>query len=146
MAEIGYGDEFWLHDGTALVKLPGVKSFDTAVGGVREQIDVTALDAQDWNRQYASGYYEDRDIEVTMNAQFLSTADTLLTDARDQGDERAFMQAFAENGVPTSMITGTCRCTGYTYGTISAGDVKESTATFRIVSVEPVVPYVAPGV
>lgn len=143
MADIGYKDEFWLHNGTALTKLVGVKEFDTPVGGVREQIDVTDLDAPNWRRQYISGFYEDSDFEVLLNADFLSATDTLLTEARDDGDTRAFKAVFAENGTPAAQVTGTAKCTGYSYGRIVVGGVKEATATFRVVSVDTIEAYAA---
>lgn len=141
---IGYKDEFWLHNGTALYKLRGVKEFDMPVGGSREQIDVTDLDADDWRRQYISGFYEDVDFEVVLNARPLSTTDVLLTDARDDGDTRAFKAVIAVDGDPVAQVNGTAKCTGYTYGRITVGDVKEATATLRIVSVDSIEAYSTP--
>lgn len=145
MPDIGYKDEFWLHNGTALTKLVGVKEFDTPVGGQREQVEVTDLDAPDYRRQYINGFYEDSDFEVLLNAEFLSATDTLLTEARDDGDVRAFKAVFAENGAPTAQVEGTAKCTGYSYGRIAVGDVKEATATFRVVSVDAIEAYVPPA-
>lgn len=144
MADIGYKDEFWLGNPSTLTKLVGVKEFDTPVGGVREQIDVTTLDASNWRREYISGFYEDSDFEVLLNADFLSATDTLLADARDDGDTRPFKAVFAENGTPVAQVTGTAKCTGYSYGRIVVGGVKEATATFRVVSVDAIEAYEAP--
>lgn len=142
---IGYKDEFHLYDGAteALYKLRGVLGFDMPVGGSREQIDVTDLDAPDWRRQYISGFYEDSDFEVELNYRPLSDTDVLLTDARDTGDVRAFMAVFAVQGTPTAQVTGTARCTGYAPERVQVGDVKTATATFRVVSVDGIEPYAA---
>jgi hypothetical protein len=138
---IGYKDEFHLHNGTALYKLKGVKEFDMPVGGTREQIEVTDLDADDYRRQYISGFYEDADFEVALNARPLSTTDELLTAARDAGDVREFKAVLAVDGVPVAQITGTAKCNGYTYGRITVGGVKEATATFRVASVGSIAVY-----
>jgi len=142
---VGYKDQFHLHDGTALYKLRGVKEFDMPDGGQREQIEVTDLDADDWRRQYISGFYEDSDFEVLLNARPLSTTDVLLTAARNDGDVRAFKAVITVDAVPVAQVEGSARCTGYTYGRIVVGGLKEATATFRVVSIESVVAYDAPA-
>jgi len=140
---IGYKDEFHLHNGSALYKLRGVKEFDVPFGGTREQIEVTDLDADDYRRKYISGFYEDADFEVALNARLLSTTDVLLTAARDVGDDRAFKAVLAVDGVPIAQVTGTAKCTAYTYGRVAVGAVKEATATFRVVTVDTVEAYEA---
>ncbi len=141
---IGYHDEFWLYDDVTagLYKLVGVKEFDMPVGGTREQVEVTDLDATDWRRQYISAFYEDVDFEVLLNARPLSDTDVLLTAARDANDERAFKAVIAVNGSPVAQVEGTAKCTGYTFGRIAVGDVKEATATFRLVTVNSITEYV----
>jgi len=140
---LGYKDEFWLYDSdaSALYKLRGVKEFDFPVGGQREQVEVTDLDADDWRREYISGFYEDVDFEVLLNARPLSDTDVLLTDARDEGDERDFKAVIAVNGTPVAEVNGTAKCTGYSYGRITVGGLKEATATFRLVSVGSIEAY-----
>lgn len=138
---LGYKDEFHLYNGTLLYKLRGVKEFDVPTGGSREQVEVTDLDAPDWRRQYINGFYEDSDFEVALNYRPLSDTDTLLATARDEGDARAFKVVLAEDGVPVAQITGTARCTGYAPGRVAVGDVKEATATFRVVSIDDVEEY-----
>jgi hypothetical protein len=140
---IGYKDQFHLHDGQALYRLRGLKEFDMPVGGAREQIEVTDLDADDYRRQYISGFYEDADFELALNARPLTTTDVLLTDARDVGDNRPFKAVLAHDGELLAQITGVARCTGYTYGRIAVGEVKEATATFRVVSVGSIEAYEA---
>lgn len=141
---IGYKDEFWLHNGSSLYKLVGVTAFDEPEGGLREEVDVTDLDAEDWRRQYESGFYEDTEFQVILNYRPLSDTDTLLRDARDEGDVRAFKAVIAVQGEPTAQVTGTCKCRGYSGGRVAVGEKKEATATFRVVSVESFAAYVAP--
>lgn len=140
---VGYKDEFHLHNGTALYKLRGVKEFDWPEGGVREQEEVTDLDATDWRRQYISTFYEDADFEVLLNYRPLSDTDVLLRDARDDGDTRAFKAVVAIDGTPAAQVEGTCRCLGYTPGRIAVGTVKDATATFRVVSIDAMEAYSA---
>jgi hypothetical protein len=142
---IGYKDEFWLEDASALKKLIGVTGFDVPVGGTREQIEVTDLDADDWRRQYISGFYEDSDFTVTLNARPLSDTDVLLTEARDADDVRDFKAVLAVQGVLTAQVTGTARCIGYNYDRVEVGGVKTATATFRVVSITSLAAYEAPG-
>jgi hypothetical protein len=141
---VGYKDQFHLHDGQQLYKLRGVKEFDMPDGGQREQIEVTDLDADDWRRQYISGFYEDSDFEVLLNARPLSTTDVLLTDAREDNNVRAFKAVITVDAVPVAQVEGTARCTGYSYGRIVVGGLKEATATFRVVSIESVTAYEDP--
>ena len=142
---LGYKDQFHLHNGTVLYKLRGVTGFDVPTGGSREQVEVTDLDAEDWRRAYISGFYEDVDFEVTLNARFLSDTDILLTDANGEGDARPFKAVLAQQGVLVAQVEGTCRCTGYVYDRVAVGEVKTATATFRAVSVDAVATYVASG-
>lgn len=138
---VGYKDQFELHNGSALYRLRGVKEFDVPQGGAREQEEVTDLDAADWRRSYVSTFFEDVDFEVLLNARPLSTTDTLLAAARDAGDVRAFKASLAENGTLVAQVTGTCRCTGYSYDRVAVGQVKEATARFRVVSVTAIAAY-----
>lgn len=140
-ATLGYMGEMHFHNGTALVELVEVKSFDIASPGNREQIESTHLKSPGWNREYLSGFHEDSDFTVVLNARLLSDTDVLLEAAKVTGDARPFMQVIPENGVPVAQIVGTAKCTGYTRGTVSADQVMEATATFRIATVTAVAEY-----
>ena len=142
---VGYKDEFWLHNGTSLYKLRGVTAFDMPEGDVREEIEVTDMDADDWHRQYISGFYEDSEFQVVLNYRPLSDTDVLLRDAKTDGDVRPFKAVISVQGTPTAQIEGTCRCRGYGPGQIAVGEKKEATATFRVVSVDTLVAYVEPA-
>lgn len=143
-ATLGYGGELWLHNGTSLVELVQVKSFGIAGTGAREQVETTHLKSAGWRREYASSFYEDSEFEAGLNTRLLSDTDTLLADALSDGDIRAFKQVIPENGVPVAQIEGTCKCIAYERGEVTAEDVIEGTATFRVVTVDAVEAYVAP--
>ena len=140
-ATLGYGGEFHLHNGSLLYELVEVKEFDIPSPGAREQVEKTHLKSPDWRREYLSSFYEDSDFEVVLNTRILSDTDTLIADHLADGDVRAFKAVIPENGEPTSMIEGTCRCTGYSRGRVVADGVIEATATFRVVTVDAVEAY-----
>lgn len=135
-ATLGYMGEFHLHDGSTLYELQQVKSFDVPSGGTREQIETTHLKSAGWRREYASGFYEDSDFTVTLNTRVLSDTDAVLEEAVGDGDVRTFKVVLPENGEPHAQIEGTCKCIGYSRGTVSPDEVMEATATFRIVTVD----------
>ena len=142
-AALGYGGEFHLGDGVApeLKELQQVTGFDIPSEGNREQVEKTHLKSPGWRREYLSGFYEDSDFEVTLNSRPLSDTDKLLESANKAGDTRPFKCVLPEDGVPVAQITGTCRCIGYSRGTLSADGVTEATATFRVVTVDDVEEY-----
>jgi hypothetical protein len=135
-ATLGYMGEMHLHNGTSLYELVQVKEFDIPGGGTREQIETTHLKSPGWRREYVNGFYEDSEFEVLLNSRILSDTDVLLADALADGDTRAFMVVIPENGVPAAQIEGTAKCIGYNRGRVTAGDVLEATATFRVVTID----------
>lgn len=142
-ATLGYKGQFHLHNGTVLYKLLEVKEFDVPSDGAREQVEKTHLDSPNYRREYLSSFYEDSDFEVLLNCRPLSDTDVLLADALGDGDVRAFKAVIPENGVLTSQVTGTCRCTGYSRGRVTAEGVLEATATFRVVTITAIAAYSA---
>jgi hypothetical protein len=142
-ATLGYMGEMHLHNGTLLYELHEVKEFDVPSGGTRERVEDTHLKTPGWRRSYLTGFYEDTEFEVLLNARLLSDTDVLLEDALADGDVRAFKAVIPENGVPAAQIQGTVKCTGYSRGRVTAGDVLEATATFLIVTVDAVEAYEA---
>lgn len=141
-ATLGYMGEFHLHNGSALYELVEVKSFGIPTGGTREQIDKTHLKSPDWRREYLSGFYEDSDFTVVLNARLMSDTDVLLDAALTDADVRAFKAVIPEDGTPVAQITGTCKCIGYDRGEVS-NDLLEATATFRVVTVDAIAAYAA---
>lgn len=140
-ATLGYMGEFHLHNGSTLFELVQVKSFGIPGTGAREQVETTHLKSPNWRREYASSFYEDSDFEVVLNSRPLSDTDMLLADALADGDVRAFKAVIPENGEPTAQVEGTAKCIAYERGTVSAEDVIEATATFRVVTVDAVEAY-----
>lgn len=143
-ATVGYMGEVWLHDGTALYELNQVKGFQIPGGGEREQVETTHLKSAGWRREYTSTFYADSDFEVTLNSRPLSTTDTLLEDARSDGDVRAMKVVIPENGEPVAQIELTAKCMNYDRGEVSIDGVIEATATFRVVTIDAIEAYVAP--
>lgn len=143
-ASVGYGGEFWLHNGTALTELVQVTEFDVPERGTREQVEKTHLKSPDWTREYLSTFYEDSDIEVVLNYRPLSDTDVLVQDAIADADTRAFKAVIPENGIPVAQVEGTARCIGRTKPRVVGNDVMVTTATFRIVTVDAVEAYVTP--
>lgn len=144
-ASVGYMGAVWLHDGTALYDLREVKSFGIPNRGERDQVETTHLKTPNWRRTYVSTFYEDSDFQVMLNFRPMSTTDALLDDAQVDSDIRAMTIVIPEDGVPTTMIQLTARCTNYDRGEVSADGLMEATATFRIVTVGAIVAYVAPA-
>lgn len=144
-ATTGYAGEFHLHNGTVLYELQQVKEFDVPGSGAREQVETTHLKSPDNRREYTSSFYEDSDFEVLLNSRPLSDTDVLCEQALEVGDTRPFKAVLPENGVPTSQIEGTCRCTGYSRGRVTADGALEATVTFRVVTVDAIEAYVTPA-
>jgi hypothetical protein len=144
IASVGYMGSVWLHNGTTLYELREVTAFGIPNRGEREQIETTHLKTPNWRRTYTSGFYEDADFEVTLNFRPRSDTDILLDDHQVDGDVRAMTIVLPENGVPTSMIQLTARCTNYERGEVGPDSLMTATATFRIVTMGAIVAYVAP--
>lgn len=134
-ATLGYGGEFHLHNGTALYECLEVKEFDIPSPGARERVEKTHLKSPSWRREFLSSFYEDSEFEVMLNARLRSDTDVLLDDARNDGDVRAFKAVIPEDGVAATKIEGTCVCTNYSRGRVTADGVIEASATFRIVTI-----------
>jgi Lambda phage tail tube protein, TTP len=143
VASVGYMGEVWLHNGTALYELVEVTGFDIPSKGEREQVEKTHLKSPDWRREYLSTFYEDADFNVMLNYRPLSDTAVLLDAAHGAGNTRAMKMVIPQNGVPFAQIELTARCLNVTRGEVGANDVMESTATFRIVTIDAVEAYVA---
>jgi Lambda phage tail tube protein, TTP len=132
-----------LHNGTTLVELVQVKGFDIPNLGEREQVETTHLKSADWRRTYVSTFFEDSDFNVMLNFRPLSDTDVLLADALGDGDIRPMKIVLPENGVPVAQVELTARCINYSRGEVSPNDVMEATATFRVVTIDPIEVYTA---
>jgi hypothetical protein len=141
-ASVGYMGEVWLHDGSALYELRQVKSFGLPTYE-REKADATHLKSPGWRRQYISTFYADSEFEVVLNFRPLSTTDTLLRAALDEGDTRAMKLVFPENGVPAAQVELTAKLSGYAPGEITADGVMEATATFLVETINNIAAYAA---
>jgi Lambda phage tail tube protein, TTP len=142
-ASVGYMGQVWLHNGTALYELVQVKGFGIPELGEREQTEDTHLKSPNWRRTYLSTFFEDSDFEVMLNFRPLTDTAVLLDDAHADGDVRAMKLVIPENGVPVAQIECTAKCLNVTRGEISIDELMESTATFRIVTIDALEAYVA---
>lgn len=102
-AGTGAKSQFWLHDGTALVRLSGVKSikFPTAERG---EVEITDLDSD--AAEFAPDLPDFGDFPVVFNHRDGSATDVLLAAANADPNERAFKIVLAVRGVLTSDYTG----------------------------------------
>ena len=144
-ATIGYNGEFWLSTtalSAGLVEMVEVQEFDIPSGGSREQVEKTHLKSPGYRREYLSSFFEDVDFEVVLNSRPLSTTDATIEAARVADTIRAFKVVIPEDGVKTTQVTGTCRCTGYNRGRVTKDGVLTATATFRVVTVDALAAYV----
>lgn len=147
VATIGYNGQFWLSTtalAAALVEMKHVREFDIAGDGQRQQVQSTHLKSPGYRHEYIPGFYDDTDFTVSLNSRPLSITDATIETARSDGTVRYFKQVLPEGGVPTSQVTGTCKCIGYNRGRVTGEGLLEATATFRIVTVDAIVPYLAP--
>jgi hypothetical protein len=143
VASVGYMGAVFLHNGTTLTELVQVKGFDIPDLGEREQVETTHLKTPDWRRTYVSTFFEDSDFNVMLNFRPLSDTAVLLDDARADGDVRAMKIVIPSNGVPVAQIELTARCLNVTRGEVSIDEVMESTATFRVVTIDAIEAYTA---
>lgn len=146
---VGYMGEVHLESlgptpAVGLYKLVCVTGFDIPGPGNREQVETTCLDSPGWRRTYTSTFYEDSEFEVTLQLRALSDTDVLLEDANVQSDVRDMLIVIPENGAPSAQIALTAKCIGYSRGTATADEVIEATATFQVVTIEPIAAYVTP--
>ncbi|HEU0045080.1 phage tail tube protein [Sphingomonas sp.] len=129
-ARVGWGGQFWLHNGTALTKLLEVTSFGLPTPEV-ETIEATHLESPGRRREYITGMIEDGELEVVMNYVPGSATDLLINTALEAGTARAF-KAVVPNATVGRNFQGTCIVTGLDRGTIEADGKMEATMTVRL--------------
>ena len=142
-ASVGYMGQVWLHNGVALYELVQVKEFDVPDPGEREEVEDTHLKSPDWMRTYISTFFEGKKFDVMLNFRPLSDTAVLLDDARADGDVRAMKVVLPQNGIPFSQIELTVKCLNVTRPQVTIDGIMESTATFRIVTIDAIEAYVA---
>ncbi|MFS0736933.1 phage tail tube protein [Sphingomonas sp. 1P06PA] len=80
-AKIGYGGQFWIHNGTALTKIAEV----TSISLPNEQVDdveVTHLESPNRTREYIAGMIDPGEITIEMNYIAGSASDDLISEAK----------------------------------------------------------------
>ena len=128
-AGTGAKSQFWLHDGTSLVRLLGAKSikFPTATRGEQEITDLESDAAE-----FAPDLPDFGSFPVVFNHLEGSQTDTILAAAAADPNSRSFKIVVAVRGVLTSDYTGTAFLSEYELPELAQGTVQESTATFRM--------------
>lgn len=111
-AAIGYGAEFWLHNGTALTELAEIIAISTPNTEVAT-VEATHFKSAGKFREYISGLKDAGEGTFTMNYVPGSPTDDLVQAARDAGEARAY-KIVIPDGAFGWEITGSCIVTGYT--------------------------------
>jgi hypothetical protein len=130
-ASIGYKDQVWIHDGSALYQLVGVTGFEPAPE-TRELIDASTL--EDLRPVMIPGRYQEGSLTVSLIYRPQSTTDSLLHDLRDSADSVAMKLVFSElDGSLVEDWTFNGRVTGYGPDNVGGGELKTASATISIV-------------
>lgn len=113
MAGIGWGTEFWLHNGTSLTKFTGV--FEVTIPeSTTDDVEVTHYESANKTREYVPGLRELGEFTVSFNYTPGDATDLLAQDFETDGDTRAFRIILPDDvGVDERKIDGTGYCRGY---------------------------------
>jgi predicted secreted protein len=85
--QIGYGCQFWLHNGTALTKLAEVMQVSLPNEQV-DEVEATHMESPNRTREYVSGLIDPGEITLELNYIAGSTTDTLINAAKASGAQR----------------------------------------------------------
>lgn len=110
---IGWGAEFWLHNGTALTKFAGV--FEVTIPqSTADDVETTHYESPNRTREYIRGLRELGEFSVQMNYVAGSATDLLAQDFDVDGDTRAWRIVIPDSaGVDERFIDGTGYSRGY---------------------------------
>lgn len=123
----GWGGEFHLHNGTALIELVGVIDCGYPTITV-DQLETSNLKSPDKFKEYIGGMLDGGEFGVTMNYTPRSATDQLCSAAI--GQVREFMIVEPEfDGAPSQEVTGTVLIVGYEPSPMKPNEVR--TATLR---------------
>jgi hypothetical protein len=133
MAGIGYGTEFWLHNGTALTKLAGVFEVTIPQSTV-DDVETTHYESPNRTREYAAGLRELGEFTVSFNLTPGDATDLLVQDFDVEGDTRAFRIILPDDlGVDERKIDGTGYSRGYARN-LPLDDRKTGVLTIKVAS------------
>lgn len=127
----GWGGEFYLHNGTALVKLLGVRSVDPGEETADEH-EVTTLDAADRYKEFILGMIDPGEITVEINHVPNSATDQLCLAARAAGDSRAWKIVIPDSdGTPLRKFEGNGYVRSYRVSGLDANAPMTATLVIR---------------
>jgi len=129
-AQIGWGGEVHLHNGTALTELVEVVSFALPDEEV-DEVEVTHLKSPNRRREFISGLSDAGTVDVELNYVPGSTTDALIRAAKAAGDSRA-VRFVIPDGTGTWQIDTFAYVSGYSRGPVAAGDKMSATLRLRI--------------
>ncbi len=89
-ATTGNGTEFWLHDGTSLVKLGEVFDVPEMPAASRELIDATHMESGDFMEYLSAPRRDGAEVTLSMNFVPNSATDTLCEAAVSAGNVRTY--------------------------------------------------------
>lgn len=127
-AAIGWGTEFHLHDGTALVELGEITEV-TPPNEQTDDVEVTHMKSPGKRREYIGGLIDSGEGTFVMNYVPGSATDALIRAAQTAGDARPY-KIVIPDGTGTWEITGTCVVKGYERG-VPIDDRMTATLTVR---------------
>ena len=134
-ASIGWGGEFWMHDGTTLKELVQVVSFTLPQDEI-DDVETTHLKSPDRRREFIAGMRDGGEISVVMNYRPLSDTDELCRDAMALGDVRPIRFVIPQGGVAAAQVDTTGYVRGYDRGEVTADGKMEATLTIKISGAE----------
>lgn len=110
---IGWGAQFFLHNGTTLVELAGVFNM-VPPNNQTDDVDVTNYASPGRKREYIAGLVETGEGTIEMNYVPGSVTDVLCRAAKDAGNIRAYKMVIPDAaGDPAWEIEGECYAKGY---------------------------------
>lgn len=113
-ATTGNGTTFWLHDGTALVKLGEIYDVPEMPTSTRELIMATHMESGDFEDYIPAPHRDGTEVTLMMNFVPNSATDTLCQAAYDAHDVRAYELRYRLANGSFRKKTGTCIVRNYT--------------------------------
>lgn len=128
--KLGFGAQFWLHNGTALTKVADIISVNRPNISV-DTIDVTTHDSAGGVREFIAGLADPGDLSVQMLYVPGSAGDTLLLAALSARAPKAF-KIVIPAATGSQDITGTIIPTGYEVDDVPTDDRMTATFTGKV--------------
>jgi predicted secreted protein len=131
MAVKGKGAKIWLHDGTALTKLPELLSV-TPPSPTRDTIDTTHHESSGDYREFISSLIDAGEATALVHYVPGGAGDTLLNEAFADGDLRGFAIDVNSATATQQRIAGSVLVTGYEKADVVIDDKMTATLTLKV--------------